>query len=151
MDGRHLSFQPYLRQAFDITDRSSSAARLRHCVDRCTQPIVFLSHNGPSGLGDTRDDLYGRTGPEMDNGDPDLAEAIAYARASGHRVLACVSGHMHHTGDGGMRRWTTEQEGIRYVNAARVPRVFERGGRSYRHCVELTVQEHSVHVREILY
>jgi len=151
MDGRYLSFQPYLAEAFGISDLPASAARLRHCVDQCTQPIVFLSHNGPSGLGDTRDDLFGRSRPEFDNGDRDLAEAIAYARSSGHRVLASVSGHMHHSGDGGMRRWTVSREGVRYVNAARVPRVFRREGRTWRHCVELDIDGVEVSVREHLY
>jgi len=151
MDGRYLSFAPYLAQRFEIPDRAASAARLRACVDRCTLPIVFLSHNGPAGLGGTRDDLYGRSNPEFDNGDPDLAEAIAYARQTGHVVLASVAGHMHHTGDGGMRRWTMKKDGVRYINAARVPRVFERDGTTHRHCVELIFQGQSTRVREILF
>jgi uncharacterized protein (TIGR04168 family) len=151
MDGRHLSFAPYLEHRFSISDWEASSKRLRKCVDRCTQPIVFLSHNGPSGLGGTRDDLYGRSDPEFDNGDPDLAMAIAYAREEGHIVLASVSGHMHHRGDGGMRRWTLEKDGVRYINAARVPRVFQRDGRTLRHCVELTVDRATTRVREILF
>jgi len=151
MDGRYASFQPYLRRAFGVADLEDSTERLRECVDRCTQPILFLSHNGPRGLGGTRDDLFGLRRPERDNGDADLAQAIAYARSSGHRVLACISGHMHHSGDGGMRRWTTTREGVRYVNAARVPRVFERNGRPRRHCVELVMSGARTRVRELLF
>ncbi len=151
MDGRHLSFAPYLAARFGVTSIEASSERLRGCVDRCTQPIVFLSHNGPAGLGCTRDDLYGRSTPEFDNGDLDLTEAVAHAQRTGHEVLAVVSGHMHHSGDGGMRRWTIEKGGVRYVNAARVPRVFEREGRRHRHCVELVVAQGPVRIREILF
>ena len=151
MDGRFLSFKPYLLDRFGVGDREASGQRLKGCVDRCTNPIIFLSHNGPAGLGGTRDDLFGRSKPEFDNGDPDLTEAIAYARQTGHVVLASAAGHMHHQGDGGARRWTVERDGIRYINAARVPRVFQRNGRSYRHCVELIVNGDRTVVREILY
>jgi hypothetical protein len=58
---------------------------------------------------------------------------------------------MHHTGDGGMRRWTVSLDGVRYVNAARVPRVFHRDGRTFRHCVELDIQGTEISVRERLY
>lgn len=152
--GAHLAFRPYLSEAFGVEDMESSAAKLEGLVDASTAgELVFLAHNGPSGLGARRDDIWGCDfrKSEGDFGDPDLERAIRYARRVGKRVRAVVAGHMHHhLSGGGQRRWRVEQDGVLYVNAARVPRVFTRGARTLRHHVELVLDRQRALAREIL-
>jgi uncharacterized protein (TIGR04168 family) len=152
--GAHLAFRPHLSAAFGVDDLQASAAKLAALVDESTaEDIVFLAHNGPTGLGDRPDDIWGcdfrREGGDF--GDPDLRTAIEHARARGKRVRAVVAGHMHHQlKGGGQRRWRVEQDGVLYLNAARVPRIFARGPRILRHHVELVVERDRVEAREVL-
>ena len=91
--------------------------------------LLVLSHNGPAGLGDRADSIWGCDfrEEEGDWGDPDLTQAIDHARAQGKRVLAVIGGHMHlRTKQGVERPWRTERDGTLYLNAARVPRIFSR-------------------------
>jgi uncharacterized protein (TIGR04168 family) len=133
---------------------SDSAARLRALFDAIPkgEPIVVLAHCGPAGLGDQRGDLYGRDfHPDAgDWGDPDLAEALAHAKATDKRVLAVVAGHMHHfLRGGGLRRWHDRRDEVLHVNAARVPR--RRSGRTgdQGHHARLTLSEDGVTVEEV--
>ncbi len=41
-------------------------------------------------------------------------------------------------------------DGIHYVNAARVPRIFEKDGRTVHHHIRLTINDNSVTVSEQL-
>lgn len=153
--GPRLSFRPHLRKRFDVDDLEASVRRLTSLVDESeADDLVFLGHNGPTGLGSKRDDIWGcdfrKT--EGDFGDPDLERAIAHARRRGKRVRAVVAGHMHHhLRGGGARRWLLERQETLYINAARVPRIVERAGRTLRHHVELTMDDERVRVREILF
>lgn len=152
--GAHLAFRPHLTEAYGVESIERSAEKLEALVDACeAEDVVFLAHNGPSGLGDRRDDIWGcdfRAG-EGDFGDPDLERAVRHARARGKRVRAVVAGHMHHhLKGGGQRRWRVEREGTLYLNAARVPRIFTRGGRTLRHHVELMLEAERVEAREVL-
>ncbi len=153
--GPHLAFRPYLAEAFDVASMDASAARLRQLVEETTAAtILFFAHNGPTGLGDRRDAIWGRDfkKPEVDFGDPDLEAAIAHAQQMGKHVAAVVAGHMHHAlRGGGTRSWTAERNGTLYLNAARVPRVFKEGGREKRHVVELVVESDRATAREVLF
>jgi uncharacterized protein (TIGR04168 family) len=103
--------------------------------------VVVLAHCGPSGLGATRDAIYGNDfRPEQgDWGDPDLAAALAHARTTGKSVIAVVAGHMHHSlRGGGTRAWHVEHEGVHHVNAARVSRRRRSELGEERHHVLLT-------------
>ncbi|MFK7991563.1 MAG: metallophosphoesterase [Sandaracinaceae bacterium] len=152
--GPRLSFRPHLEDLFDIHDLEDSVRRLRALVDESdADELVFLAHNGPHGLGEKRDDIWGcdfrKT--EGDFGDLDLERAIEHALRRGRTVRAVVAGHMHHElRGGGARRWKHERGGVLYINAARVPRVFERAGRTLRHHVALTLGEDGAHAREVL-
>lgn len=152
--GPRLAFRPRLRERWGVQDFEDSRRRIADCVDRTeTDDLVFLAHNGPTGLGDTREDIWGCDfrDSEGDFGDPDLEHAIAYAIERGKNVLAVLAGHMHHAlRGGGQRRWCVERGGTVYVNAARVPRIFERDGRLLRHHVELTIDVDGAHVREVV-
>jgi uncharacterized protein (TIGR04168 family) len=142
--GTHFSFKPWLVERYGVDGFESSAQRMRELVDASTaDAIVFFAHNGPTGLGERRDDPWGCDfkQSEGDFGDIDLRHAIDYALER-KRVLAVIAGHMHHRlKGGGQRRWLAEQDGVLYVNAARVPRIFRRTGRVLRHHVELVIEK----------
>ena len=140
--GSFLAFSRHLEQRFGVGSVEQSAARLCREVDEAAHDrLVFLAHNGPTGLGDRRTDIWGCDfrKAEGDWGDPDLRAAISHARAKDKRVLAVIAGHMHHrVKGGGERAWRVEQDGILYVNAARVPRIERHpaGERRYHVCFE---------------
>lgn len=138
--GARLSFSPYLSRAFGVRSLADSAARLDALLGECSaERVVVLAHNGPAGLGASRADVFGCDfrREEGDHGDPDLADALARARARGTPIAAVIAGHMHHAlRGGGTRRWLLEREGTIVVNAARVPRV-RRDGARHHVCVTI--------------
>lgn len=152
--GPRLAFRPHLRERYDVDDLEDSVRRMTALVDESdADALLFLSHNGPAGLGGKRDDIWGCDfrDEEGDFGDLDLERAIDHALRRGKRVRAVVAGHMHHElRGGGHRRWLLERDGVLYVNAARVPRIFERGGRTLRHHVALSIEPDRVRAREVL-
>ncbi len=142
--GRELAFRSLLRRLHGVDSIEASAARLERLVDAASDEIVFLAHNGPTGLGARRDAIWGCDFKveEGDHGDPDLALAIDYARRRGKRVRAVVAGHMHHRlKGGGARRWREVRDDTLFVNAARVPRIerADRDGERLHHHVRLTL------------
>jgi uncharacterized protein (TIGR04168 family) len=154
MGGPDLSFPEHMAAAYGIDSLEASRQRLLSLVDQAqTRNVVFLSHNGPTGLGAAPEDMWGcdfKPGGG-DWGDPDLAAAIDHAQRCDKRVLAVVAGHMHlRTKDGQQRPWCVEREGIVYVNAARVPRIFSGAGDVQRHHVALSIGASEVQVREQL-
>jgi uncharacterized protein (TIGR04168 family) len=154
MGGARLGFGRHLRRVFAVDSLEASARRLTALIDECPHSrLVVLAHNGPTGLGETRADIWGcdfRAG-EGDFGDPDLRAAIDHADAVGKRVVAVVAGHMHHgLRGGGTRQWQVHAEGRLYVNAARVPRVFRENGVVLRHHVALEIDGADAVAREVL-
>jgi uncharacterized protein (TIGR04168 family) len=141
--GRRPACIRYLTEEYGIDSMDASIRRLRSLVDSCDEaPILFLAHNGPSGLGDRADSIWGcdfrKT--EEDWGDRDLEEAVRYARSEGRTVLAAVAGHMHRRTKSGKRRpGQVQKDGVLYVNAAEVPRHRTRNGRKKRHHVKLSL------------
>jgi uncharacterized protein (TIGR04168 family) len=137
MGGPRLSFRRYLTERFGVGSLAESAQRLESLVDPWDgDRVIFLAHNGPTGLGRDRSDIWGCDfrASGGDFGDPDLGRAVAYARRQGKQVVAVVAGHMHHAlHGGGQRRWRVEHDGVLYLNAARVPRVARLGGSRRRH------------------
>jgi len=154
MGGPHLGFARFLERAYGVRTMEESAERLRALVDGCDDaPLVFLGHNGPAGLGDRRDDIWGCDfrKAEGDWGDEDLRQAVAHARSAGRKVLAVVAGHMHQRlRGGGHRTWHLVREGVLYVNAARVPRVFPEGGVVRRHHLRVVTDGREITIREVL-
>lgn len=154
MGGDRLYFRSYLRRRFGVTSFENSIAKLRALVDQAPQDIVFLSHNGPAGLGSARDDIWGCDFHVAggDFGDPDLRAAIDYAVTCGKTVHAVVAGHMHHKLKGGglRRHWQISRDGILYVNAARVPRIRARNTKQeMRHHIALTLGTKEATAEEI--
>jgi len=139
MGGPTLTFPHDLRARHGIESMESSAERLRALVDGCGPRLLFLAHNGPAGLGATRDAPWGRDfhRDEGDWGDADLRAAVEHARATGRTVVAVVAGHMHRRmRGGGQRRWQADDDGTLCLNAAVVPRHRADGA---RHHVRLVI------------
>ncbi|MBK8901058.1 MAG: metallophosphoesterase [Anaerolineaceae bacterium] len=153
MGGSVLHCQPQLKRQFGVGTMAESAARLCQLVEQSPQQrLIFLAHNGPTGLGSTRESIWGNDfQPEQgDFGDSDLREAIEFARQRGKTVLAVAAGHMHHhVKREGQRTWHLVQDGIHYINAARVPRIFEENGRTHHH-IRLTILDGNVTVTQQL-
>ena len=151
--GRRLACLRYLTKRYGIDSMEASAARLKSLVDACdAAPILFLAHNGPSGLGDRASSIWGCDfrKKEEDWGDRDLAEAVQYATGSGRTVLAAVAGHMHRrTKSGKLRPHRIEKDGILYINAAEVPRHRNINGRKRRHHVRLEVTESRARAEDV--
>lgn len=141
--GRRLACLRYLDEAYGVDSMEASIERMKVLIDACDDaPILFLAHNGPSGLGDRADSIWGCDfrKKEEDWGDQDLEEAVRYANGSGRRVLAAVAGHMHRrTKTGKSRPAQVEKDGVLYVNAAEVPRHRQVNGTRQRHHVRLMV------------
>jgi uncharacterized protein (TIGR04168 family) len=151
LGGPRLGFRRYLAHRFGVRSFADSAARLCALIDAIPdgQRVIVLAHAGPSGLGATREAIYGCDfRPEQgDWGDTDLAEALAHARAAGKQVVAVVAGHMHHRlRGGGERQWHLTRDGIEHVNAARVPRARRTASGSERHHVRLSLAPDGVRV-----
>ena len=139
MGGPDLSFKETIEAAYGIKSMEQSAAKICELVDQApTKRIVFVAHNGPTGMGATRDAIWGcdfKPGAG-DWGDPDLRTAIDHARKRDKTVLAVVAGHMHRRlRGGGERPGFAEEQGTVLVNAAVVPRIV---GKRHHH-VELTI------------
>jgi len=144
MGGPTLTFAEELKREFGVSSLEESAARIAELAAAApTRDLILLSHNGPTGLGDRADSLWGRdfAEPSADWGDRDLAQAFEQMqRSDTHRVLAVIAGHMHSpTRAGAPRTWQAHLGGVLHVNPARVPRIFEhQGGREARHHVALS-------------
>ena len=152
MGGSALSYAPYLARQYGIHSLEQSAQRLKQCVDAAADTaLIFLAHNGPTGLGDQPASIWGcdfRPGAG-DFGDEDLRVAIAYAQRQGKNVLAVIGGHMHQrTKKDAIRPWHITCDGIHYLNAARVPRIFTRAEQTLHYHLSLTLQNSSAVVEE---
>ena len=154
MGGPELSFPDYMRTTYGIASMQDSTDRLVSLVDAAqTSRLIFLAHNGPTGLGAEPEDMWGcdfKPGGG-DWGDPDLTTAIDYARQQQREVLAVVGGHMHlRTKSGALRPWQAQRDATLYVNAARVPRIFSGKDDVYRHHVALSVDAAGVTAEEVV-
>jgi len=140
MGGNSLAFRPYLTKVYGVGTLAQSAEKLKRLIDDCTSPIVVLSHNGPTGLGAKKNDIFGCDfkKEEGDFGDPDLADALDYAHAKKKNVLGVIAGHMHHRIVGGGHRTTIAHRGdVLCINAAKVPRIFKDDGVVKHHHVQI--------------
>lgn len=156
MGGASLSFAPFLARRFGVASLADSARKLCALVDESRAPnLLFVGHNGPSGLGDSRCDIWGCDfrAEEGDFGDPDLEQAIIHARAIGKVVVGVMAGHMHRSlRGGGQRTERVERDGTLFLNAARVPRIWKNArGRVRRHHVAVRWDGARIEAEEILW
>ncbi len=110
------------------TMRQSAAAIVDAARHAHHRDLVILAHNGPLGLGEATDAIFGKDfgKPGGEWGDRDLALAIQRIEGMGLRVQAVIAGHMHHSllhPRGGVRRRFVRRGGTLFLNAAYVPRV----------------------------
>ena len=110
------------------TMRQSAAAIVDAARNAQHRDLVILAHNGPLGLGERPDDMFGKDfgKPGGDWGDRDLALAIQRIEGFGLRVRAVIAGHMHHRlvhPRGALRTRFVRRGETLFLNAAYVPRV----------------------------
>ena len=156
MGGEELSFAPFLERRFGVTSMDESAARLCALVEQAVGPnLLVIAHNGPSGLGDRRDSIWGCDfrKEEGDFGDRDLEQALQHAGRLGKHVVGVVAGHMHvRIRGGGERQTRVERDGTLFLNAARVPRIWnDADGRAVRHHLALRWSDGTLMAREVLW
>jgi uncharacterized protein (TIGR04168 family) len=95
------------------------------------QTIIFLGHNGPSGLGEAPESPCGKDWNPIggDYGDPDFAAAIAQTRSLQKTIALVTFGHMHHSlrhrKDRDRQCIEVSEAGTVYLNAAKVRRIEE--------------------------
>jgi uncharacterized protein (TIGR04168 family) len=110
----------------DSTERIVAAAK-----NAAYETIIFMGHNGPSGLGDEPEAPCGKDWQPIggDHGDPDFADAIAQTQALGKKVSLVTFGHMHHSLRHTKERLrtaiATSPQGTVYLNSASVPRIIQ--------------------------
>lgn len=128
--GPYWKHPDFFRQYAKVGSLEHSMLKIRQGVEAVdsSHSIVFLAHNGPTGLGDDPADPCGRDfgmQPGGDFGDADLRDGIDFARAQGRSVPLVVFGHMHKILEHGQgyRRMVMEEQGTVMVNAAVVPRI----------------------------
>ena len=156
MGGNALSFAPFLARRFKVQSLDDSARLLCDLVDQSRAAnLLFVGHNGPSGVGGSRSDLWGCDfrAEEGDFGDPDLEVAITYARSIGKSVVGVIAGHMHRRlRGGGERTERLQRNGTLYLNAAQVPRIWKDArGHTRRHHVAVRWDGVELEAEEILW
>ncbi|MBH8576440.1 TIGR04168 family protein [Nostocaceae cyanobacterium CENA369] len=136
--GTEWRFADICKERYGVTSLEESAEKITAAVkSAASDTIIFLGHNGPSGLGDRPEDPCGKDWHPIggDFGDPDFGEAISRTIAAGKNIPLVTFGHMHHA----LRHTKVlrkpifrSPEGIIYLNAASVPRIVENDDQKLR-------------------
>lgn len=155
--GSGISFADTLERVHGVGTHEVSAAKYRHLVaDARTKRLLFLAHNGPTGLGDSEDSLWGRDFPTPANaapdfprdfGDDDLRGALDHAAQLDKEVVAVFAGHMHRR-KGKSRPLSVVQGDTTFVNAAVVPRIRAGASGPEHHHVEVRFDPEGLMVSE---
>jgi uncharacterized protein (TIGR04168 family) len=132
--GPDWKFADFYAEYFGVSSMADSRDRIIQAMQSsASDTLIVLNHNGPFGLGDQPEDPCGRDWQPRggDYGDPDLTEAIAWAKANGKKIPLVAFGHMHHqlrhTRSRLRTRLYVDAAGTVYLNAACVPREKEMG------------------------
>ncbi|OMO90947.1 hypothetical protein COLO4_18762 [Corchorus olitorius] len=129
--GPQIHRKRLLSARYGIEDMDGSAKRIYEAAIRTPEDhlVVFLAHNGPTGLGSELNDICGKDWVfgGGDHGDPDLAQAITHLKETTTiSVPLVVFGHMHKElahGNGLRKMIAIGIDNIIYLNGAIVPRV----------------------------
>ncbi len=120
----------FYRDRYNVNNFAESTTRIVTAAKNTAHDtIIFIGHNGPTGLGDRPEDTCGKDwkSPGGDYGDPDFAEAIDKVRTLGKSIPLVTFGHMHHRLRHRKDRLrtivNTSPEGTIYLNSACVPRI----------------------------
>ncbi|MBE9009878.1 TIGR04168 family protein [Pseudanabaenaceae cyanobacterium LEGE 13415] len=141
----------FYRERYGVHSLDESVNKIMNAVDQtATNTIIFIGHNGATGMGDQPEDPCGKDWQPLggDHGDPDFEEAISRTRDRGKSVPLAVFGHMHHS----LRHTKTELRrpihidpaGTVHLNAARVPRIIEENGDRLRNFSIITMENGAV-------
>ena len=149
--GPKWHYGEFYAERFGVANMAESSARIIAAAAATTHDtIIFLGHNGPTGLGDQPEDSCGRDWKPIggDFGDPDLGRAIAMTKAMGKIVPLVTFGHMHHrlrhTKTVQRQRLYIDPDGTVYLNAASVPRVIQTKQGEQRNISLVTLQAQQV-------
>lgn len=133
--GPEWRFAEICQERYGVSSLDDSADKIVNAVKNATYDnIIFLGHNGPSGLGDRAEDPCGKDWHPIggDFGDPDLAAAISQTLNMNKTVSLVAFGHMHrtlrHTKKLQRKAVFKSPEGTIYLNAANVPRIVQENG-----------------------
>lgn len=117
---------------YQVNNFEESTARILAAAQEAIHDtIIFIGHNGPSGLGDEPEAICGKDWKPVggDYGDFDLANAIAKVKILGKSIPLVTFGHMHHhlkyPPDSRRKIVNLGNDGIIYLNAACVPRLIK--------------------------
>lgn len=127
--GPEWKYGDFYREWFGVEGMEESTDRILQGVKSASyETLIFLGHNGPTGLGESPESPCGRDWKPLggDFGDPDLGAAISQGRLLGKNIPLVAFGHMHHHLRHTKKVLRTsisfEQETV-YLNGARVPRI----------------------------
>lgn len=131
--GERLFRPKLLSKRYGIRSMEESAKRIYKAALGTPEDhsIIFLAHNGPTGLGSEVNDICGRdwTFEGGDHGDPDLADALSQLKETAKlSVPLVVFGHMHKKladGNGLRKMVVVGDDSSIYLNGAIVPRVIK--------------------------
>ncbi|MDB9534822.1 TIGR04168 family protein [Dolichospermum planctonicum CS-1226] len=133
--GPEWRFAEICQERYGVSSLDDSADKIVNAVKNANcDNIIFLGHNGPSGLGDRAEDPCGKDWHPIggDFGDPDLAAAISQTLNMNKTVSLVAFGHMHrtlrHTKRLERKAVFKSPEGTIYLNAANVPRIVQENG-----------------------
>ena len=137
--GPEWIFAEICEKRYGVGNLDESAIRISQgAKSSAYETVIFLGHNGPSGLGARPEDPCGKDWHPIgaDYGDPDLAVAISQTLMAGKKIPLVTFGHMHHTLRHTKKRLRKRifksPEGTIYLNAASVPRIKEKGTEKQR-------------------
>lgn len=129
--GADLYRKKLLAARYGVNDMDESAKRICKAAQGTPEDhfLVFLAHNGPTGLGSEVNDICGRDWIFRggDHGDQDLALAISQLKETTKlRIPLVVFGHMHKElafRNGFRKMFVVGADNVIYLNGAIVPRV----------------------------
>ncbi|NJR49137.1 MAG: TIGR04168 family protein [Leptolyngbyaceae cyanobacterium CSU_1_3] len=142
--------EKFYRDRCGVNSFEESIDRIVSAADRAEcETVIFIGHNGPTGLGELPEDPCGRDWQPIggDHGDPDFEQAITKVQQLGKTIPLVAFGHMHHTlrhTKHQLRRTVHTIAGTVYLNAARVPRIVQNGGNPLRNFSLVTLESGTV-------
>jgi uncharacterized protein (TIGR04168 family) len=149
--GSKWRFADICKNLYGVGTLEESTEKILEAVKSATcDHIIFLGHNGPTGLGDRPEDPCGKDWHPIggDFGDPDLAAAISQTLTMPKNVPLVTFGHMHrklrHTKKVLRTAVVRKPEGTVYFNAANVPRIIEQDGVKVRNFSLITFTDGTV-------
>ncbi|KAL9399683.1 hypothetical protein Peur_008644 [Populus x canadensis] len=129
--GEQIFRRSLLSARYGVQDMDGSADRIYNAALGTPEDhmVIFLAHNGPTGLGSNLNDICGKDWVfgGGDHGDPDLAQAISHLKETTKiSIPLVVFGHMHKElayGNGLRKMIVDGADKTIYLNGAIVPRV----------------------------